>query len=132
MQHEAGDEVGYWLGLFFDPENGGEVFLRNQHEAGINAGSLLGIFFDTGDGGDMFLRNQHEAGINAGSLLGIFCNIEDGGDMFLRNQHETAMLVSCLAYFSILKMEATCSSETSMKQQCLFLAWLIYSSNLKV
>jgi hypothetical protein len=71
--------------LFFDPEDGGHVFLRNvgwmdytalyhnhrcedlksylfseqvgKYYAFPPAGFFLGVFFDPEDGGDMFLRN---------------------------------------------------------------------------
>jgi hypothetical protein len=38
--------------LFFDPEDGGDVYITCFH-----AGFLLNLFFDPEDGGDMFLRN---------------------------------------------------------------------------
>jgi hypothetical protein len=28
-QHEAGDHAGFLFGLFFNPEDGGDIFLRN-------------------------------------------------------------------------------------------------------
>jgi hypothetical protein len=45
------------LNLFFDPEDGGDMFLRNVLLATcLHAGSMLNLFFDPEDGGDMFLR----------------------------------------------------------------------------
>jgi hypothetical protein len=52
-------------GLFFDPEDGGDMFLRNASRALLaacfHAAFLLGLFFDPDDGGDMFLRNVNTA-----------------------------------------------------------------------
>jgi hypothetical protein len=61
----------FLLSSFFDPEDGGDIFLRNvgcyqqttQHYTSeevmlansFQAGFLLGLFFDPEDGGDMFL-----------------------------------------------------------------------------
>jgi hypothetical protein len=58
-------------------------------------------------------------------FLGLFLHPEDGGVMFLRNLSPAVTLVSCLAYFSTLKMQATCSSETCHLLSHWFLAWLI-------
>jgi hypothetical protein len=49
--------TGFLLGLFLDPEDEGDMFLRNVKSACLHADFLLGLFFDPEDGGDMFLRN---------------------------------------------------------------------------
>jgi hypothetical protein len=51
----------FLVGLFFDPEDGDNIFLRNVSKALLStcfhAAFLLGLFFDPEDGGDMFVRN---------------------------------------------------------------------------
>jgi hypothetical protein len=52
---------GFLLGLFFYPEDGGDMFLRNVGKLSsdylLHAGFFLGLFFDPEVGSDMFLRN---------------------------------------------------------------------------
>jgi hypothetical protein len=83
---------------FFDPEHGGDMFLRNVgwHSCRPLSRWFLVqlIFFDPEDGGDMFLRN---IGWHSCRLLSRW---------FL------AQLI-----FSTLKIEAICSSETSLNTQ---------------
>jgi hypothetical protein len=70
----------------------------------LHAGFLLGLFFDPEDGVDMFLRNF-------GTYLPNYTSSEiclQGYNVLLAT---CFTLVSYLAYSSILKMEATCSSE---------------------
>jgi hypothetical protein len=80
------------------------------------------------------VRVMLAACFHAGFLLRLFLDPEDGGDMSLRNVIDTQrttrryipqdstllclppafMVVSCSSYFSTLKMEAICPSETSL------------------
>jgi hypothetical protein len=52
---------GFLLGLFFDREDGGYMFLRNVGAEWslppASAGFLLGLLFDPEHGGSIFLRN---------------------------------------------------------------------------
>jgi hypothetical protein len=94
--------------------------------------SRSAYFFDPEEGGDMFLRNAawHSTEYTAPAFTLVSCSVyffdpEDGRDMFLRNVglHSTDYTapaftpVSRSAYFSTLKMEAICSSETSVDTQ---------------
>jgi uncharacterized membrane protein YciS (DUF1049 family) len=99
----------------------------------FHAGFLLGLFFYPEDGGDMFLRNISwlptdytllATCFHTGFLLGLYFYPEDGGDMFLRNiswlPTDYTLLAICfhagflLSLFFTLKMEAIFSSETSV------------------
>jgi hypothetical protein len=53
----------------------------------FHSGLLLGLFFDVEDGADMFLRNVDSAYhlLSRWFLLDISFDTEDGGDMFLKN-----------------------------------------------
>jgi hypothetical protein len=53
----------------------------------FHSGFLLDLFFDLEDGGDMFFRNVGSAYhlLSRWFLLDIFFNAEDGGYMFLQN-----------------------------------------------
>jgi hypothetical protein len=91
------------LASFFDPEEGGDMFLRNVGPLSTDSvllatcfhgGLLLALFFDHEDGGDMSLRNIGSLSTDSvllatcfhgGFLLGLFFDPEEGGDMFLRN-----------------------------------------------
>jgi hypothetical protein len=50
----------FFLGLFFDPEDGSNMFPRNTDlfATCFHAGFFLGLIFDPEDGGDIFLRNR--------------------------------------------------------------------------
>jgi hypothetical protein len=106
------------------------------------AGFLPGLFFDPEDGGDMLLRKDGgklATRFHAGFLPGLLFDPEDGGDMFLRNVSGKLAtcftLVSCSDYSSTLKMEATCSSETSVASlppAFMLVSCLAYSPTLKM
>jgi hypothetical protein len=108
----------------------------------LHIGFLLGLFLDPGDGGHMFLRNvgwlsmdymaicpkrqnyssywfpawlirrpwrwrPHVPPKRRLTFNGLHCDIPQKAELFF-------ILVSCLGYSSTLEMEATCFSETSV------------------
>jgi hypothetical protein len=151
------------LGLFFDPEDESDMFLRNvgllclppaftllpcsayssplkmkatcSSETSVcSACHLLSLFYLVRL---IILRpwrwRRHvppkrrfalfATYFHAANLLGLFFDPEDEIDMFLRNVGLLCLppaftLLPCSAYSSPLKMEATCSSETSVCSVC--------------
>jgi hypothetical protein len=95
------------LGLIFEPEEGGDMHLRNlaniyqtaMSQSTVNQLSLkLGLIFEPEEGGDMYLRNLANIYQNAMSQNtvnqarnqlslnpGLIFEPEEGGDMYLRN-----------------------------------------------
>jgi hypothetical protein len=129
----------YCSACFFDPEDGGDIFLRSLPLT-FTLVSCSSCFFNPEDGGDMFLRSLPLT-FTLVSCSAYFFDPEDGGDMLLRSLPPAFTLVSCSAYFfdpedggdmlseachllsrwflaqlifSTLKMEAICSFETSV------------------